>query len=88
MVLMFAMSLKDSRIGSVAEDTGGTARHTRAPSVSAPTVVAGCRRLRFVPQPCQMQGSVTHRCLEAEYPSPFSASEAAAQLSRHPTFLS
>lgn len=28
--LMFAMSLRGSRIGSVAEDTGSTARHTRA----------------------------------------------------------
>lgn len=45
--------------GSVAEAGGGAARHTRAWSADAPTVVADCRRLRFVPQPCQMQGSVT-----------------------------
>ncbi len=37
---------------------GGAARHTRAWSVGAPAVVADCRQLRFVPQPCQMQGSV------------------------------
>jgi hypothetical protein len=41
-------------IGSVAEDGGGAARHTRAWSADAPAVVADCRRLRFVPQPCQM----------------------------------
>ncbi|GAA2190725.1 hypothetical protein GCM10009787_00900 [Streptomyces bangladeshensis] len=33
--------------GSVAEAGGGTARHTRAWSVGALAVVAGCRRLRF-----------------------------------------
>lgn len=35
------------RRGSVAEAGGGTARHTRAWSVGAPTVVADFRRLRF-----------------------------------------
>jgi hypothetical protein len=47
------------RNGSVAEAGGGTARHTRAWSVGAPAVVADCRRLRFVPQPCQIPGSAT-----------------------------
>jgi hypothetical protein len=37
------------RHGSVAEAGGGAARHTRAWSVSAPAVVADCRRLRFRP---------------------------------------
>jgi hypothetical protein len=35
------------RHGSVVEAGGGTARHTRAWSVGAPAVVAGCLRLRF-----------------------------------------
>lgn len=43
----------------VAEAGGGAARHTRAWSVGAPVVVAGCRWLRFVPLTCQMQGSAT-----------------------------
>lgn len=34
-------------------------RHTRSWSVGAPTVVADCHRLRFVPLPCQMQRSAT-----------------------------
>jgi len=45
--------------GSVVKAGGGAARHTRAWSVGAPAVVADCRRLRFVPQPCQMEGSAT-----------------------------
>lgn len=45
--------------GSVAEVCGGAARHTRAWSVGVPAVVAGCRRLSFVPLPCQMQRSAT-----------------------------
>lgn len=44
---------------SLAEAGGGAARHTRAWSAGAPAVVADCRRLRFVPQPCQMQRSAT-----------------------------
>lgn len=44
---------------SVVKAGGGAARHTRACSVGAPAVVAGCRRLRFVPQPCQMRRSAT-----------------------------
>lgn len=44
---------------SVTGAGGGAARHTRAESVGAPTVVAGCRRLRFVALPCQMQESAT-----------------------------
>lgn len=43
--------------GNVAGTGGGAARHTRAWSVDAPAAVAGCRRLRFVPHPCKMQGS-------------------------------
>lgn len=46
-------------LDNVAEAGGGAARHTRAWSVGAPAVMADCRRLRFVPQPCQMQGSAT-----------------------------
>jgi hypothetical protein len=33
--------------GSLAEAGGGAARHTRAWSVGAPAIVAGCRQLRF-----------------------------------------
>ncbi|BCM67535.1 hypothetical protein EASAB2608_02869 [Streptomyces sp. EAS-AB2608] len=43
----------------MADAGGGAARHTRAWSVGAPTIVADCRRLRLVPQPCQMQESPT-----------------------------
>jgi hypothetical protein len=50
------LALADST-GSVVDAGGGTARHTRAWSAGAPAVVAGCRRLRFVPQLCQMQGA-------------------------------
>ncbi len=46
-------------MGSVTEACGGAAKHTRAWSVHAPIIVADCRRLRFVPQLCQMQGSAT-----------------------------
>jgi hypothetical protein len=48
-----------AQASSVAEAGGGAARHTRARSVDAPAVVAGCRRLRFVPLSCQMQRSAT-----------------------------
>lgn len=46
-------------IDSAVDAGGGAARHTRAWSVGAPTVVADCRLLSFVPLPCQMQGSAT-----------------------------
>lgn len=48
-----------TQASSLAETGGGAARHTRAWSVGAPAVVADCRRLRFVPQPCQIQGAAT-----------------------------
>lgn len=38
--------------GSVAEASGGAARHMRAWSADAPAVVAGCRRLRSMPLSC------------------------------------
>jgi hypothetical protein len=52
------LALVDSS-GSVVEVGGRAARHTRAWSVGAPAIMADCRRLGFVPQPCQMQGSAT-----------------------------
>lgn len=48
-----------TQAGNVAEAGGGATRHTRVWSVGPPTVVADCRRLRFVPLSCQMQRSAT-----------------------------
>jgi hypothetical protein len=40
-------------LDSVAEAGGGAGRHTRAGSVSPPTVVADCRRLRYTHRRCR-----------------------------------
>lgn len=45
--------------GYMVEAGEGAVRHTRAWTTSAPAIVAGCRRLGIVPQPCQMQGLAT-----------------------------